>query len=119
MTGAFDNGLRRVWTVLAIATALLFALLAEPGHAADGFASMGNDVAAASLHHPGDGDAGGDHHGPAQHCASHCAGHAVTIAQPVAVSASVQAPSRDRAAIPDDARRSSVPAQAPLRPPSA
>lgn len=119
MTRSTNLGLRRVWTVLAIATALLFALLAEPGHAADGFPSIGNDVAATSLHHPGDGDSGGDHHGPAQHCANHCAGHAVTVAPPVAVSATLQAPSRDRAAIPDDARRTSVPAQTPLRPPSA
>lgn len=105
--------------MLAIATALLFAFLAEPGHAADGFPSAGHDVAAASAHHPGDGDSGGDHHGPAQHCASHCAGHAATVAAPVTLRTTVEVLSGERTLIPDDARRDSLPAQTPLRPPSA
>lgn len=105
--------------MLAIATALLFALLAEPGHATDGLPSTANDIAAASAHHPGDGDSGGEHHGPAQHCASHCAGHAATVAAPVTVRTTARALSSERTPIPEDARRDSLPAQTPLRPPSA
>lgn len=90
---------RRAWAILALVIVLVFSFMAGPGHS-DIHLVTSDAPATASMHHPGDGDAGVEHHGGGAHCASHCSGHVATT--PGSQSAGVRLPRRPEAYAPTD-----------------
>ncbi|MBP7701110.1 MAG: hypothetical protein KA098_00785 [Phenylobacterium sp.] len=110
------DGSRRAGAMLALLAALLFVLLTAPSHA-EPLADLAAP-AAASAHHPGDGDPDAAHHAPGAHCGAHCAGHAAPpLLAMSAIDAGALAAGRQRPA--DDADPATVSSAPPTRPPSA
>ena len=109
------DGSRRAGAMLALLAALLFVLLTAPSHA-EPLADLAAP-AAASAHHPGDGDPDAAHHAPGAHCPTHCAGHA---APPLLAMSAIDAGAlADRRRPADDAAPATLSSAPPTRPPSA
>ena len=109
------DGSRRAGAMLALLAALLFVLLTAPSHA-EPLADLAAP-AAASAHHPGDGDPDAAHHAPGAHCATHCAGHAPPLLAMTEIDARTGAAGRQRPA--DDADHATLRSAPPTRPPAA